>query len=252
MLFFCGGFMKKLAVFLIIALSAVTAFAGITVTEDSGGDEIVTYYQSGMIASYYDGQMDSLIDTGKMVIYSVDSDSGIIMKSTFDEMKEIQKLANKQLQDMAASNSYFTAQSNKLKSMKVKVDAKGSGSYAGYSCDRYIFSVPDLGIQSESCYSKKLFDEIIKEADLTKFMNVYSSEDKFLTDPDDLLSTETDKYARKGYTLFEKASTPGDTAENTEVKSVKKGNISADVFKLPEGLSVVGMKEFMQKMMIQQ
>ena len=240
--------MKNKLLFVLLLFFAVQAYAGITVTEKLAGEQSVSYFQNGLIISYSGGKPDTLIDINKKTIYTVDYESEIIMYGTFDDMKEMQMLVSGQIQSIT-QDDFYKEQTDNVKKLNVKVESKGQAKYAGYSCDKVVFSIPELNISTELCYSKQLLDEISKEVNLAAFLDIINSNPMFLVNSEELIETEVAKYASKGFTLFEKRYLPdyngAAKTEVTEVISVTKGKIPAEKFELPKGLIHVKIKDLM-------
>ncbi|WP_265823298.1 hypothetical protein [Geovibrio ferrireducens] len=247
--------MKKTLLLVFLFFSAIQIHAGITVSEKLTDGQSVSYFQNGLIASFSDGKLDTLIDIRKKTVYTVDYESEMIMHGTFDDMREMQKLAAAQIQDVT-KDDYYKKQNEEIKKLKVKTELKGKGSYAGYPCERVLLSLPNMNISTEICYSKQLLDEIAGEVDIAAFLSIVNNTPPFYMSPEEVVESEITAYASKGFSLYEKTRLPdfsGGTKEDvTVVTAVTKGNIPADRFQLPKGLTMVKMKDLMTQIINQQ
>ncbi len=247
--------MKKTLLLVFLLFSALQIHAGMTISEKLTDGQSVSYFQNGLIASFSDGKLDTLIDIRKKTVYTVDYESEMIMFGTFEDMKEMQKLAAEQIQDIT-KDDYYKKQHEEIRKLKVKTEPKGKGTYAGYPCEKVLLSLPNLNISTEICYSKQLLDEIAKEVDIASFLSIVNNAPPFFMSPEEVVENEITAYASKGFSLYEKTRMPdfsGGTKEDvTEVTAVSKGNIAADKFQLPKGLTMVKMKDLMTQIINQQ
>jgi hypothetical protein len=140
--------MKKTLLLVFLLLYTFQVHAGITITEKLTDGESVSYFQNGLIASFSDGKLDTLIDIRKKIVYTVDYESEMVMFGTFDDMKEMQKMAAAQILDIT-KDDYYKKQNEEIKKLKVKTEQKGKGTYAGYPCERVFLSL--CGMNSEYC-----------------------------------------------------------------------------------------------------
>jgi hypothetical protein len=246
--------MKKTLLLVFLLLYTFQVHAGITITEKLTDGESVSYFQNGLIASFSDGKLDTLIDIRKKIVYTVDYESEMVMFGTFDDMKEMQKMAAAQILDIT-KDDYYKKQNEEIKKLKVKTEQKGKGTYAGYPCERVFLSLSGMNISTELCYSKQLLDEIAKEVDIASFLSIVNNTPPFFMNPEEVVENEVSSYASKGFALFEKSRLPdfggGNKDDVSEVTSVKKGNIPSEKFQLPSGLNMVKMKDLMSQIINQ-
>ncbi|WP_022851900.1 DUF4412 domain-containing protein [Limisalsivibrio acetivorans] len=231
-------------------LFSAYAFAGVAVFEKISGTDGVTYYEDGKVAAYENGRMQSLIDTGAGVIYTIDHENRRVAKGTFQEMEQVSRQAQKAMDAMMADpqmGAMMKKRQEALKSIKVNVKKKGTRDIAGYPCTEYVFTADVQGFETVGCYSGKLMDKISKEIDSGSMKKLMEMTGGFMeTGVSDIIEKKTMEYSLEGFTLYEKTTvnTGGVTdSDESVVTKIEEKSIPGSRFDLPQGYSTVSMME---------
>lgn len=233
--------MKKVLIAVLILIN-FSAFADITVTEESSGATYVTYFSKNITAHYTDGQVTNITDMKKGLIYVINPMKRTYYLATFKQMKAFADKAADQMKSMA-DNPDYKMYMDQMSGGKVNVNQTGTKKIAGYTCTE--FKLADKVSTSVICLSKSLTKAIKREVDTSRAEKIMDSLD--MDGMGDIMGKKiADLEGKYGYLMYEKTTSamPGMGMENqSTVVSVSKKRIDSSVFKVPEGFTKISMDD---------
>ena len=133
--------MKKLIFMLLLAVIPALSFADLTVTTYEDGEAEISYFKANQLASYEDGELQSIIDVKNNLIILIDNEHKVYTKASFEEfLKEQEKFFQAAMQQMfknPRTKKIYLEQKKELESQKYSYQKGGSKIINGYSCDSY-------------------------------------------------------------------------------------------------------------------
>ncbi|ADD66910.1 hypothetical protein Dacet_0104 [Denitrovibrio acetiphilus DSM 12809] len=233
----------------IIIIAAMLCFsygyADITVTEESDGSKMVTYYADNVSAHYIDGHLTNITDISKSLITVLNPMEKTYFQATFEEMRALAEQLNEQMKAMAENPQFQELLDRHAGKVDIKKD--GTTTIAGYKCDKYLLSMEEMGASAEVCFSKELGDALQKEVDIKKAEKLMDSLE--IDGMGDMIGVKISELEEKaGYPLSEKTDSTMFGMEDGYdriVTEISKTKIKKSVFSIPDGYEKITIDQAM-------
>lgn len=215
---------------------SVTSFADVTITEESSGAVLKTYYSKNIMAHYIDGLLTNITDVGSERVYVLNPMGRTYFEATFSQMNSFAK----KMKSMADSEQ-MQQYSGKAPTVNVKVVKKGTKKIAGYACDEYSLTIEELFTEANVCFSGNVFRMVQTELNTAKAEKLLNEMD--MDERHDPIGAKIAELEMKlGYVL-EQGSTGGVPGFDTLVTDISKEKINRSVFKVPADYQKIPMAE---------
>jgi len=228
---------------LIIILCVSFAYADVTITEESDGSKMVSYYSNNKMAYYIDGVVTNITDVGKGLITVFNPMAKTYFTATFKEMSAMAESMNEHMKNAAQNPQYqqFMGQQG-----NITIKKTGTKQIAGYKCEEFQVTSGVMPVGSVVCFSKAVEKLISKEMNRAKVEKLLNSMEM---DGSDALSEALITLEEKsGYMMSERSTSPvpgmGEDGDMI-VTSVSKKKINSSKFKTPSGYKKTTMQKAM-------
>lgn len=221
--------------FIFLMLVTVSVSADVTITEESSGSTLKTYFTKNIMAHYIDGLLTNITDVGAEKVYVLNPMGKTYFVATFAQMKAFAKKMK------SMSDTQMKQYGSDAPKVTVNVTKKGAKKISGYSCEEYSLSVETLYTEASVCFSKDVFNLVKSELDTSKAEKLLNEMD--MDERHDPIGTKiADMEMKLGYVL-EQSSPGGVPGFDTLVTSISREKIEKSIFSVPAGYKKIPMSE---------
>lgn len=226
----------KIITFIFILMISVSAFADVTITEESSGSTLKTYFAKNIMAHYIDDQLTNITDVGSEKVYVLNPMAKTYFEATFSQLKSFADKM-KSMVDSDQMKQYI----GKTPKVGVKTAKKASKKIAGYSCDEYSLTIETLFTEANVCFSNEVYKLVEKELDVSKAEKLLNEMD--MDESSNPIGSKISEMERKlGYVL-EQSTSGGVPGFDTLVTEISKEKIKKSVFKVPANYKKIPMSK---------